>query len=147
MEIIKGHDYLQWFPIDQLYDLIESLPYEQYPLHEKLCQANPLCGSNRDIRQLLNAIMWLKDNNISRHQRLFGEASKRGILPAMKLLVKYHNVVPRLIIMLFNGRRQMVTWKCYSGSGLYVYPKMVVGTLSLRLTTIGLFDGRRKMVT
>ena len=92
--VLEGYDYLQFFPVDQLYDLIESVPYGWYPLHDNLCQVNALCGSNQEIRELLDAIMWLKDNENLKPQKLFEQAAGKGILPAMKLLLKYYDIDP-----------------------------------------------------
>ena len=59
-----GYNFWQWFPLDQLYDLIEPQPFQDYPLHKEMCQQNTQCGSNKRILQLLENIKWLKEHEI-----------------------------------------------------------------------------------
>ena len=93
-EQVTGFEYVRYFPLDQLYDLIEELPFQYYPLHELICQQNNQCSSDNRIRQLLNAIMWLKEYEHTHSDIFFITAAAKGILPAMKILFKYYGADP-----------------------------------------------------
>ena len=90
----EGYDYYQSVTPEVIYNILEQIPHRQYPIHEELCRVFPQCGGSQEIRQLLDAKMWLFNNSsiIYNPKFTFDHAAEKGMVLAMKILLKYEGL-------------------------------------------------------